>query len=86
MELSVFKFRLLNTAINPLIIYRYTTTSAIMFCTELAQLLESNISTLKGHSILAGDFNFHLDDPSHPDDSIFRNTGQYGTIDSNYTA
>ena len=39
----------------------------------MAQLLESNISTLKGHSILTGEFNFHLDYLIDPDASIFRN-------------
>ena len=72
MELSILDFRLLNTAIILFIIYRYPTTSVITFCTELAQLLESNISTVKGHSILTGDFNFHLDDMINPNPSIFR--------------
>ena len=60
MKLSILNFRLLNTDINLFIIYRYFTSSAITFCTELAQLLQSNISTLKGHSILTGYFNFHM--------------------------
>ena len=67
MELSFLDFRLLNL----FIVYRYPTTSAIMFCIELAQLLKSNISTLKGDSILLGDFNFHLDDLIHLNASIF---------------
>ena len=52
MELSILNYILLNTAINLLIIYRYPNTSAAIFCTELAQLHESNISKLKGDSIL----------------------------------
>ena len=72
MELPILNFRLLNTAINLFVICRYPNISAIMFCTELAQLLESNISALKGHSILPRDFNFHLDGSIHPGTSIFR--------------
>ena len=72
MELSILNFRLLNTAINLFIICRYPATSDITFCIELAQLYESNISTLKGHSILTGDFNFYLDDLIGPNASIFR--------------
>ena len=72
MELSILDLRLLNTAINLFIIYRYPNASATAFCTELAQLLKRNISILKSHSILSGDFNFHLDDLIHPDTPIFR--------------
>ena len=72
MELSILNFRLLNTTTNLFIIYRYPNTSAITLYPELAQLLESNITRLKGHNIITWDFNFQLDNLIHSDASIFR--------------
>ena len=72
MKLSILNFRLLNTAMNLFITYRYPTTIVITFCTELAQLFESNISTIKGNSILTRDSNFSSEVLIHTITSIFR--------------
>ena len=56
---------------NIYIIYCIPNTSVIQFCSELSDLMESNV--LKGHGqiIMLGDFNIHVDNPEHPDTVIF---------------
>ena len=41
--------------------------SVIQFCSELSDLIESNILEDHGHLIMLGDFNIHMDTPEHPD-------------------
>ena len=62
MELSAFDLCIQDHVINLLVIYRYPNTSAVSFCNNLADILENNICTLKGHCILTGDFNVHTED------------------------
>ena len=62
------------STINLYIIYRYPASSVIDFCNELVSLLEENINTDKGTLILTGDFNIHMDDPTHPDTNTFIDT------------
>ena len=62
------------STINLYIIYRYLASSVIDFCNELVSLLEENVNTDKGTLILTGDFNIHMDDPTHPDTNTFIDT------------
>ena len=43
------------------VVYHYLGTSVISFCEELTDILENNITKNKGHLLLLGDFNIHLD-------------------------
>ena len=43
------------------VIYHYPGSSVISFCEELTDILENNITKNKGHLLLLGDFNNHLD-------------------------
>ena len=62
------------STVNLYIIYRYLASSVIEFCNELVSLLEENVNTDKGTLILRGDFNIHMDDPTHPDTNTFMDT------------
>ena len=64
MELSAFDLCIQDCVIDLLVIYRYPNTSVVSFCNNLADILGNNILTLKGHCILTGDFNIHIDDTS----------------------
>ena len=71
MELSAFDLHIQDHVINLLVIYRYPNTSVISFCNDLADTLENNIHTLKGHCILTGDFNIHTEDALDNDTRTF---------------
>ena len=58
-------------SVNLYVIYCIPNTSVIQFCSELADLLEGNIVHDRGHLILTGDFNIHMDNPENPDTIIF---------------
>ena len=64
MELSAFDLCIQDRVIDLLVIYRHPNTSVVSFCNDLADILGNNILTLKGHCILTGDFNIHIDDTS----------------------
>ena len=64
MELSAFHLHIQDHVIDLLVIYRYPNTSVVSFCSDLADILGNNILTLKGHCILTGDFNTHIDGTS----------------------
>ena len=53
------------------VVYHYPGTSVITFCEELTDILENNITKNKGHLLLLGDFNIHLDKQDVPDTMIF---------------
>ena len=53
-------------------VYHYLGTSVISFCEELTDILENNITGNKGHLLLLGDFNIHLDKQDAPDTIIFQ--------------
>ena len=44
----------------------------ISFCEELTDILENNITGNKGHLLLLGDFNIHLDKQEAPDTILFQ--------------
>ena len=48
-------------------IYHYLGSSVISFCEELTDILENSITKNKGHLLLLGDFNIHLDNEDIPD-------------------
>ena len=54
------------------LVYRYLGTSVISFCEELTDILENNITKNKGHLLLLGDFNIHLDKQDVPNTMIFQ--------------
>ena len=54
------------------VVYHYLGTSVISFCEELTDILENNITKNKGHLLLLGDFNIHLDKQDVPDTMIFQ--------------
>ena len=56
---------------NIYIIYRIPNMSVIQFCSELSDLIETNILEDHGHLIMLGDFNIHMDKPEHPDTVTF---------------
>ena len=53
-------------------VYHYPGTSVTSFCEELTDILENNITKNKGHLLLLGDFNIHLDKQDLPDTIIFQ--------------
>ena len=75
-------------------VYRIPNTSVLIFCDEMANVLENNIVSDRGETILIGDFNIHMDDPEDLDtitfndflDSLdFINVVNFGTHTSNHT-
>ena len=48
------------------VVYRYPGTRVISFCEELTDILENNITKTKGHLLLLGDVNIHLDNQDLP--------------------
>ena len=60
-EYGIFTFRIRDTVINLLVIYRFPNTSVITFCNELADVFEDKIQDLTGYVMLTGDFNVHMD-------------------------
>ena len=54
------------------VVYHYPGTSVISFCEELTDILENNITKNKGHLLLLGNFNIHLDKQDLPDTIIFQ--------------
>ena len=62
--ISAFDLCTQDHVIDLLVIYRYPNTRVVSFCNDLADILGNNILTLKGHCILTGDFNIHIDDTS----------------------
>ena len=56
---------------NIYIVYSILNTSVIQFCSELSDLMESNVFDNHGHLIMLGDFNIHVNNPEHPDTVIF---------------
>ena len=40
-------------------------------CSELSDLIKTNILEDHGHLIMLGDFNIHMDKPEHPDTVTF---------------
>ena len=71
-ECSRFKIEFIShDMINMYAIYRYTSLSVIAFCEELATILKKNILVNKGVLLLMGDFNIHIENPSHADTNTF---------------
>ena len=53
------------------VVYCFPCTSVISFCEELTNILENDIIGNKGHLILLGNFNIHLDKQDAPDTILF---------------
>ena len=58
-------------SINLYVLYRPPTTSVLSFCTDLADVMEYNITTDMDNPIIIGNFNIHLDQPENPDTRTF---------------
>ena len=71
MEIHRFILHSKALSINLYVLYRPPTTSVLSFCTDLADVLEYNITTNTGHPILIRDFNIHLDQPENSDSRTF---------------
>ena len=61
MEYHDYKVHFKSLTLNLYVIYRFPNTSVLMFCTELATVLERNILDMTGKLVLLGDFNIHMD-------------------------
>ena len=62
------------------VVYDYPGTSVISFCEELTDILENNITKNKGHLLLLGYFNIHLDKQDLADTIIFQDFWTLGLI------
>ena len=72
MECNRFRIELdCHNMVNLYAIYRNPALSVIVFCEELATILKKNILVDRGALMLIGDFNIHIDNPSHADTNIF---------------
>ena len=61
MEYHDYKVHFKSLTLNLYVIYRFPNTSILMFCTELATILERNILDTTRKLVLLGDFNIHID-------------------------
>ena len=71
MEIHRFILHAKVLSINLYVLYRPPTTSVLSFCTDLADVLEYNITTNTGNPIIIGDFNIHMEQPENPDTRTF---------------
>ena len=71
MEYMRVKACLSGVNFNVYVVFRYPGTRVISFCEELIDILENNITGNKGHLLLLGDFNIHLDKQDAPDTIFF---------------
>ena len=62
MEAHRFNMKAFASSINLYIIYRYPNSSVLSFCNEITELFEYNVANDRGHTLLLGYFNIHLDD------------------------
>ena len=62
MKAHKFNIKAFASSINLYIINRYPNSSVLSFCNEITELLEYNVANNRGHTLLLGDFNIHLDD------------------------
>ena len=71
LECSKFNLKVWGNALDLLVVYRQPATSVIKCCQELASILESDIASMHGKLMLAGDFNIHMDLKRDPDTITF---------------
>ena len=71
MECVHTKTKVNNTHICLYIIYRIPNTSVLLFCDELAQLLDRYFLIDTKNAILLGVFSIHMDGLQHPDTIMF---------------
>ena len=93
MELLHYLLRL-SLVLSLYTVYRIPNTSVLTFYDEMANVLENNIVSDRGETILIGDFNIHMDNPEDLDTIIFNdfldsldliNLVNFGTHTSNHT-
>ena len=56
--------------LNLHVIYRLASSSVIVFCNELLEIIKQEINETC-NTLYIGDFNIHMDNPHHPDTIIF---------------
>ena len=74
MECSEYLLKTAQLLINLYVIYHMPSTSVLTFCNHLANLIELNITKIRGKLLLVGDFNIHLNKPTHSDTILFNDT------------
>ena len=72
MELLHLSVKVKSLVLSLYTIYRIPNTSVLTFCNEMANVLEKNIVSDRGETILVGNFNIHMDDPEDPDTITFK--------------
>ena len=94
MELQHLSVKVKSLVLSLYTVYRSPNTSIQTFCNEMSNVLENNIGSHRGETILIGDFNVHMDDLEDPDTIIFNdfldslnliNLVNFGTHTSNHT-
>ena len=71
MEHCNFNINFAGTVVHCHIIYRMPSTSVINFCGELTSIMEDTINLEQGRLLFVGNFNIHMDEPTHPDTMTF---------------
>ena len=93
MELLHLSVKVKSLVLSLYTVYRIPNTSVLTFCDEMANVLENNIVSDRGETILIGDFNIHMDDPKDQDTITFNdfldsldliNLVDFGTPTSNH--
>ena len=94
MELLHLSVKVKSLVLSLYTVYRISNTSVLTFCDEMANVLENNIVSDRGETILIGDFNIYMDDPEDSDTITFNdfldsldliNLVNFGTHTSNHT-
>ena len=71
MELLHLSVKVKSLVLSLYHVYRIPNNSVLTFCNEMANVLENNIVSDRGDTILIGDFNINMDDPEDPDTITF---------------
>ena len=94
MELLHLSVKVKSPVLSLYTVYRIPNTNVLTFCDEMANVLENNIVSDRGETILIGDFNIHVDDPEDLDTITFNdfldsldliNLVNFGTHTCNHT-
>ena len=56
-----YSLRIKQTSIDICVIYRFSCTSVIYFCSELVSKIEKSINLTSNRCVYIGDFNIHMD-------------------------
>ena len=73
MKCSEYLLKTAQLSINLYVVYHMPSTGVLIFCNDLANLVELNITKNRGKLLIVDDFNIHLDQPAHSDTILFFN-------------